>query len=103
MCLRTISGISDISFLSDAPFSNDEATMPIIGETKERLLKTLAKQPLHGYALSRELGVSLSSIYEHLADLEREDLVKAEQSGRRKVWKLTTRGRALLELLSQDR
>lgn len=57
---------------------------------------------MHGYALSRELGLSLSSVYEHLSDLERERLVSAEPSGRRKVWRLTEKGRALLELLGPE-
>lgn len=40
--------------------------MLIIGSTKLKILKELSKNPLHGYTLSKKLGITISSIYEHL-------------------------------------
>ena len=76
--------------------------MPLIGATKERILRKLAEEGIHGYALSRELGISLSSVYEHLEDLQKEGLAAGTQSGRRRVWRLTAQGRALLEILGPE-
>jgi len=75
--------------------------MAIISPAKMRILKELAKEPLHGYALSKRLGVTISSIYEHLSELEREGLIIFEVEGRRKVYRLTNKGEELLKLLDK--
>ena len=77
--------------------------MAIIGSTKMKILKELEKNPIHGYALSKKLGITISSVYEHLSELEGEGLVKCVIDGRRKVYSLTEKGRKLLEILRQEK
>ena len=74
--------------------------MPVISKIKLKILRELEKEPLHGYALSKRLKVTVSSIYTHLNELEKEGFITASESDRRKVYYLTDRGKTLLELLS---
>ena len=97
------SGISDITLFLDAAIGADDIPMAILGEAKTRILRALAQRASHGYALARALDMSLSTVYEHLVELELERLVEFEWKGRRKEWKLTKRGRALVDILQSDR
>ncbi len=71
--------------------------MAIIGKTKLAILRALDKGPVHGYLLSKRISASQSSIYEHLAELERAGLVEAKEVGRRVVYSLTKEGRLIVE------
>lgn len=73
--------------------------MGILGPTKERILREIGKQPIHGYGLANGLGISLSSTYEHLKDLREGGFVKFRKRGRRRVYLLTDRGKHLLKAL----
>jgi DNA-binding PadR family transcriptional regulator len=73
--------------------------MGIIGTTKERVLREIGKGPVHGYTLAKRLGISLSSIYDHLRDLREGGLVMATGRGRRRVYTLTEKGKHLLKAL----
>ena len=73
--------------------------MGIISSTKERILREIGRGPVHGYALSKALGISLSSVYEHLRDLREAGLVAAAGRGRRRVYSLTEKGKHLLKAL----
>ena len=73
--------------------------MGVLGSTKERILKEIGRGPVHGYELSSRLGVSLSSVYEHLRDLRENGLVEQRESGRRIVYTLTERGKHLRKAL----
>jgi DNA-binding PadR family transcriptional regulator len=73
--------------------------MGIIGSTKGRILGEIAKGPVHGYALAKRLGISLSSVYEHLRDLREAGLVVVSGKGRRRVYTLTEKGKHLLKAL----
>ena len=73
--------------------------MGIIGTTKERILKEIGKGSVHGYTLAKRLGISLSSVYDHLRDLRESGLVTATGSGRRRTYTLTEKGRHLLKAL----
>ena len=70
--------------------------MGIIGQRKKKILKEIEKNPSHGYAISRKLGIPISSIYEHLKDLREHGLVEPRKEKRRKVYKLTKKGEMLL-------
>lgn len=71
----------------------------MLGKTKLKILQIIAQSPQHGYALSKKLGVSISSIYDHLKDLEKSGLVKAEEKESRKLYSMTTNGEMLLKAL----
>jgi len=73
--------------------------MGILGSTKEKILREIGRGPVHGYALAKRLGISLSSVYEHLRDLREGELVEAAGKGRRRVYTLTEKGRHLLKAL----
>jgi DNA-binding transcriptional ArsR family regulator len=73
--------------------------MGILGPTKEKILREIGRGPVHGYALAKRLGISLSSAYEHLRDLREGGLVEARDKGRRIVYTLTDKGRHLLKAL----
>jgi len=73
--------------------------MKIIGKRKLRILEEIEKNPSHGYELANRLGVSLSSIYEHLKDLREYKLVEVEEQEKRKVYRITEKGRYLLKAL----
>ena len=73
------------------------------------ILKTLAREPLHGWALARriqsishdELEVNQGSLYPALYRLEDEDLItgdwqESEEGRKVKVYRLTTGGRSEL-------
>ena len=71
--------------------------MGIIGQRKRRILKEIKKNPSHGYAISKNLKIPVSSIYEHLRDLREHGLVEFKKEKRRKVYRLTKKGKMLLK------
>lgn len=73
--------------------------MGILGSTKERILREIGRGPVHGYELANRLGISLSSVYEHLRDLRESGLVEDEGRDRRRVYTLTEKGKHLLKAL----
>lgn len=73
--------------------------MGIIGSTKERILKEIGKNPVHGYVLAKKLGISLSSVYDHLRGLREGGLVAVAGRGRQRVYTLTEKGKHLLKAL----
>lgn len=71
--------------------------------TKTLILEILKeKGPLHGYAVWKELGLSLTvqAIYQHLTELERRGLVEGKHMGKRRVYGLTKKGLNVLASLS---
>lgn len=73
--------------------------MGLIGSTKEKILTEIGKGPVHGYELANRLGISLSSVYEHLKDLRASGLVEIREEDRKRVYLLTDKGRHLLKAL----
>ena len=82
--------------------------MKIVGQgkvirsrTKLAILNALSQREMHPYALWRWLldtGFSLTkqAVYKHLKELEREGLVTSQEKGRKKVYRLTVKGREAL-------
>ena len=73
--------------------------MTIVSKIKLKILKELAKNPAHGYALAKKLNITISSIYAHLSELEKAGLIACKISKRRKIYRLTKKGKKLLELV----
>ena len=73
--------------------------VPILGESKRRILVELSKNDIHGYELASRLKISISGINQLLKEHSDEQLVKQTTSGRRKVYSLTDKGRKLVEVL----
>ncbi len=70
------------------------------------ILGRLAESPSHGYQLHKDIGVTTSTIYQHLGELEDAGMVessKIEDDSREKTeYQITDDGRTLLELLDKD-
>lgn len=79
--------------------------MSLIPETQLEILRRLSEDPSHGYRLHKEVGVATSTVYGHLDDLEVAGMVESvavESSNREKTeYRLTDRGRKLLDLLDE--
>jgi DNA-binding PadR family transcriptional regulator len=73
--------------------------MGIIGKTKRQILEEINKNPVHGYELAAHLSIPLSTVYEHLKELQENNLVEYKISGRKKLYYLTSNGKTFLKLL----
>jgi DNA-binding PadR family transcriptional regulator len=73
--------------------------VPIVQESKRRILRELAIRQMHGYELAKRLNLPISGIYQHLRDLSDDRLVLREKKGRRVVYALTKKGKTLLDVL----
>ncbi len=72
--------------------------------TKAEILRIIEEHgEVHGYAIWRmmEGKITPQSVYQHLRELEEKGFVVAEYKNRRKVYRLTDKGRRVLELLLQ--
>ena len=73
--------------------------MGILGPTKEKILREIDRETIHGYELAKRVRISLSSVYEHLSDLRRFKLVETKLTGRRRIYVLTDKGKHILKAL----
>lgn len=72
--------------------------------TKAEILHIIKEHgEVYGYAIWRmmEGKITPQSVYQHLRELEEKGFVEAEYKNRRKMYKLTEKGRRVLELLLQ--
>lgn len=78
--------------------------MSLIGETKEEILRLLDDSPSHGYKMHKEVGVTTSTIYQHLDELEEAGMIRSDpvegDTRNRTEYHITDEGRQLLDLLS---
>ena len=75
--------------------------MAILREAKRLILRELDGRSLHGYDLAKKLNLPLTGIYQHLRDLTEEGLIVSQTEGRRKLYRLTKRGEALLIIVGE--
>lgn len=73
--------------------------MRILASRKKKILEIIEKGSAHGYRIADELQIPLSSVYEHLRDLREHGLIQARQQGRRRIYRLTEKGKLLLKAL----
>lgn len=73
----------------------------LLGTARARVLLRL-QEPATTTALTVELGLSLSTVSEHLSRFHRTGLVHRTRVGRRVYYELSPKGTALVELLSGD-
>jgi DNA-binding PadR family transcriptional regulator len=92
------------------PFGGPGAPRRSRGDVRLAILGILDTEPMHGYQLIREIAkrsdgrwrVSPGSVYPTLSQLEDEGLVRAEQSGGRRVFEITDDGRAEVSDRSEE-
>jgi DNA-binding PadR family transcriptional regulator len=75
----------------------------ILHKTKKKILHALSVRRLHGYELAKLLHVPVTGIYQHLRNLSQDNLVVSEKVGRKKVYSLTHKGEALLDVIEDER
>lgn len=76
--------------------------MPLLSKTKMRILIEFSNGKLHGYELARKIGLPVTGIYYHLKELADEGLIVSAESGRRKVYSLTAKGKSLVSILTNS-
>lgn len=75
-------------------------SVAVVAESKAAILEVLKRGPLHGYGIYIQSEVSLGSVYRHLRELEKAGFIKGEGAGKRRVYRLTVRGRKLQEAIA---
>lgn len=79
--------------------------MTLIPEIQMEILRRLSSSPGHGYKLHKDVGAATSTIYNHLNELEEAGMVESrkikDDSRNKKEYRITERGRQLLELLEE--
>ena len=74
----------------------------LISDTKLGILRHLRSEPLHGYALAAELGLSHGYIYTHLGELEEAGMIEvAEERDGKKIYRLTENGQHLVKAFEE--
>lgn len=73
--------------------------MVIISTPKRKILEEIKRDPCHGYTLSQKLNIPLASIYEHLKELREKKLIEPTVEDRRKIYRLTEKGKMLLKAI----
>ena len=76
-----------------------------IGKTKHNILKLIDKKPIHGYQISKELDISLTTTYEHLDFLEKKNFIKKSNHNNvnnvKKICFITDRGKKFIQLIDE--
>lgn len=70
-----------------------------MGATKKKILMEIAKEPCHGYKLAKALTLPLSTIYGHLQDLKKLDLVRIKLQDRQIIYELTEKGKLFIKVI----
>lgn len=94
------------------PASLARPTLPFLGKGSFRhlLLRTLSERPMHGYEVIKVLEEryqgfyrpSAGTVYPALRSLQREGLVAAKGSERRKSYRITAKGKARLRATHKE-
>ena len=73
----------------------------MLSRIKIKILQRIAKNPIHGYGLSKEFRISVSSIYKHLNELFQLNFIEIfEIKDSRKIYKITEKGEQVLGLFN---
>ena len=71
-----------------------------------RILQSLSESPSHGYKLHKEIGVTTSTIYQHLGELEEAGMIESDpvedDTRNRTEYQITAEGQQLLTLLADE-
>lgn len=73
--------------------------MELIGSTKKKILLEIAKEPSYGYKLALSLTLPLSTVYGHLQDLQKLDLIVNKTKDRQIVYELTEKGKLFVKVI----
>ena len=77
--------------------------MPVLGTSKDSILKKISENPVHGYMLAEKLDVSVTGIYQHLKELRQEGYIYIiQEKNNKKIYDLTEKGKSLVKIIKMS-
>ena len=103
ICLITGSGLKATDVLQALTKKRKTAIVGLELSTKEKILHVLTKKDTYGYDLWKKFGKTMTraAIYQHLDDLTRRGLILAYKEKGRKYFKITNRGKRVLDAIDE--
>ncbi|MBM3291702.1 pyridoxal-phosphate dependent enzyme, partial [Candidatus Bathyarchaeota archaeon] len=103
VCLITSSGLKTDDILQSLKKRSKTPGLSSKLTTKEEILRNLSHGRTYGYALWKKLEkeMTIGAVYQHLADLERNELIISITDGKRKYFELTEKGKRVLTALDE--
>jgi DNA-binding transcriptional ArsR family regulator len=103
VCLITSSGLKTDDILQSL---KKRMKTPGLGSkltTKEEILRNLSQGRTYGYELWKKLEkeMTISAVYQHIADLEKNGLITSITDGKRRYIKITEKGQRVLTILDE--
>jgi len=103
VCLVTGSGLKATDVLQALTKKRKTAVVGLELSTKEKILRVLTQKDTYGYDLWKKLGKTMTraAIYQHLDDLTGRGLIVAYEEKGRKYFRVTSRGKRVLEAMEE--
>jgi threonine synthase len=101
VCLITGSGLKATDILQALTKKQKMAVLGLELSTKEKILRILSRKDTYGYDLWKKLGKTMTraAIYQHLNELSEKGLIVGYEKSGRKFFKITERGRKVLQAM----
>jgi threonine synthase len=101
VCLITGSGLKATDVLQALTKKQKTAVLGRDLSTKEKLLRELSEKETYGYELWKKLGkvMTRAAVYQHLSELSEKGLIVAHAESKKKVFKITERGKKVLRAI----
>ncbi|MCS7095677.1 MAG: threonine synthase [Candidatus Bathyarchaeota archaeon] len=99
VCLITGSGLKATDILQALTKRRKDAAVGLELSTKEKILRILSEGDTYGYNLWKRLGMIMTraAVYQHLRELSERGLIAEYARGRRRFFKITSRGKRVLD------
>ena len=103
VCLITGSGLKATDVLQALTKRRKTAVVGLELSTKEKILGILSQRDTYGYDLWKKIGKTMTraAVYQHLNDLFERGLVVAYETEGKKYFKITRRGRRVLQAIQE--
>jgi threonine synthase len=103
VCLITGSGLKATDVLQALAKKRKTAIVGLELSTKEKILRILSRGDAYGYDLWKKLGKTMTraAVYQHLNALSKRGLIAAYKREGRKYFKITKRGRRVLNAIQE--
>lgn len=101
VCLITGSGLKATDILQALTKKRKAAAVGLELSTKEKILRILSGGDTYGYDLWKRLGMIMTraAVYQHLRELSERGLIAEYERDRRRFFKITSRGKRVLEAI----
>ena len=103
VCIVTSSGLKTTDILNTLTKKGKSLGIGYKLATKERILRLIDLDKTYGYDVWKNIGkgMTLGAVYQHLSELEEKGLVVSVVEGKRRYFKLTSRGHGVLKALDE--